>query len=157
MVTSHLINRMWFMGYIPMEFPDTISGASEAQAFKGSHVVTWTLSWSLKGGQALMLHTLIHTNSTQDGDANEDDATFDNVRGSKRTAFWQPFRCSKPSSPIKCLHHISDGPGVRTQKYFEKPRTASTQVWPYISTCFITLLYSTTKNLQRYLTMVSWL
>ena len=63
---------------------------------------------------------LTHTNSTQDGDASEDDATFDNVRRSKRTAFWQPFRCSKPSSPIKCLHHISDGPGVRTQQYSEK-------------------------------------
>ena len=122
------------------EFPDTISGASKAQAFKwkSCSYLDFELVTQRRSGPNAT-NTLTHTNSTQDGDASEDDATFDNVRRSKRTAFWQPFRCSKPSSPIKCLHHISDGPGVRTQQYFEKPRTASTQVWLYISTCFITL------------------
>ena len=73
------------------------------------------------------------------------------TRGSEETATWSPFRCSKPPSVVKCLHDISDSPGVRTPKVLRRTddrlRTASTQVWhhhPLI--CLITLLstnYST--------------
>ena len=65
------------MGYIPMEFPDTISGASEAQAFKwkSSSHLDFELVTQRRSGPPNHSGQVI----TREAAEPEEDATIDNL------------------------------------------------------------------------------
>ena len=89
----------------------------------------------------------------------ETDAQIRQIRGSEEDSDLVNFEMSK----FTLSHHISDSPGVRTPKNFEKLEgSIKPKVWLYTLHLSHTLhtnpsyTDSTTKDIAKYLDMVSW-
>ena len=112
-----------------MEFPDTISGASEAQAFKWkscSYLDFELVTQRRSGPNATHSNTHKLLRMEMPVKKMQPSTTYGDPRGRRSGHLSDVANLLR----IKCLHYISDGPGVRTQQYFEKPRTSSLKSGP---------------------------